>query len=98
MNQYKYRILKQAQEDSLKAKKYYKKISQTVYENFLDEYKKYTSSLKNIPYRTPIRNKYNILIMDNYPYIFYYTVEEDTKTVIIVAFFNSKQDPKKAPK
>jgi plasmid stabilization system protein ParE len=83
--------------DLKEAKKWYKEQSPSALKSFIKAYENATNSLKTQPYRTPQRNTYNIFILDNFPYLIFYTVDEITKTVIITAVFNSNQNISKYP-
>jgi toxin ParE1/3/4 len=94
---YKIIILFEAILDLKEAKKWYKDHSPSALKNFIKAYENATNSLKFQPYRTPQRNTYYIFILDNFPYLIFYSVDEITKTVYITAVFNTNQDISKYP-
>jgi toxin ParE1/3/4 len=96
-NSYKIKTLYSAVMDLKDAKKWYKLQSPVAFKNFINAYEKASNSLKTQPFRTPERNKYNVLLIPKFPYVIFYTVEEASKTIIITAVFNTNQDTIKYP-
>ena len=97
MNKYSCIVLKAAQTDAFNAKKYYKKHSPAAYKNFIADYNLALLSLENMPERTPKKGDFHILIMNRFPYVFFYTINPKKLTVTVIALFNTHQDPLKIP-
>jgi toxin ParE1/3/4 len=98
MKNYKVIILPTAKANVKDAKKWYKTKSPQASVNLTAAIKKAYSSLKNLPLRTPTRNKFNVLFLKDFPYGIFYIIEEDINTIFVSAVFNTKQDPEKQPK
>ena len=97
MKNYNVIILPTARANVKEAKKWYKTKSTQASINFTAAIKNAYASLKNLPLRTPTRNKYNVLFLENFPYGIFYSIEEDSNTIFVNAVFNTNQDPNKQP-
>lgn len=78
---------------------YYKKVVSTkVAKLFVEDYKKSFKDILNTKYFQIFFENFRGLPMKKFPYIIFYTINEEQKTIIIKAIFHTSQDPEKYPK
>lgn len=64
---------------------------------FLKEYRKTYKTLEINPFYQFHDNNYRFLPFDKFPYIAFFIVDENSKTVYLNAVFHTSQDPNKYP-
>src|SRR5688500_14198094 len=74
---------------------YVLKAGKTVASNFLKEFHRVYSDLQKNPFYQYHDNKYRFVPFKKFPYIVFFIIDENTKTVYINAVFNTSQDPNK---
>lgn len=65
---------------------------------FLDDYKNAIRDIRKTKYFQVYFSDFRAKPMKNFPYIVFYTIDENLKTIIIKAVFNTHQNPEKYPK
>jgi plasmid stabilization system protein ParE len=86
-----------AKEQTTKFYYYYNKISNKVAKKFRDEVKQTTKGLRTNPFYQIRTKKYRAIPLKNFPFLLFFEVDESTKTIKIIALFNTHQDPEKYP-
>lgn len=74
---------------------YIKKAGKTVASNFLNDYRSIYKALQINPFYQFHDTNYRFLPFSDFPYIAFFIVDEDSKTVFLNAVFNTFQDPQK---
>ena len=77
---------------------YIKKAGKIVASNFLNDYKSVYKALQINPFYQFHHKNYRFLPFNNFLYIVFFIVDEDSKTVFMNAVFNTFQDPQKIQK
>ena len=65
--------------------------------DFLKDYRKAYKALKINPFYQFHDNNHRFLPFDKFPYIAFFLVDEQSKTVFLNAVFHTSQDPSKYP-
>ena len=77
---------------------YYKeKDSLKVAQNFLKDYEKTLYKIKQNPYYQIYYKNFRGLPLKKFPYIVFYTIDENLKVITIKAIFHTSQNPGKYP-
>ena len=77
---------------------YYKeKASLKVAQNFLKDYEKTLYKIKQNPYYQIYYKNFRGLPLKKFPYIVFYTIDENLKVITIKAIFHTSQNPGKYP-
>ena len=91
------KILPSAEFDIDEATKFYSEISFSVLEHFNDRLDKAFLRLEINPFFQKRYRNVRGLPLIKFPYIVFFEVLEETKTVYIISVFCTEQDPKKYP-
>ncbi|MBZ9730418.1 type II toxin-antitoxin system RelE/ParE family toxin [Salegentibacter sp. JZCK2] len=62
---------------------------------FLDDIEKTLNRIQSDPYIFPLEGSYRNALLDTFPYIVIFEI--DSQEIIILAFFNTHQNPTKKP-
>lgn len=76
---------------------YQEKVSKKVANLFLKDYKESYKVIKKTKYFKVFFENFRGMPMKNFPYIIFYTIEENLKIIIIKAIFHTSQDINKYP-
>ncbi|KEY19553.1 type II toxin-antitoxin system RelE/ParE family toxin [Kaistella antarctica] len=77
---------------------YYKeKATLKVAQNFLKDYEKTLYKIKQNPYYQIYYKNFRGLPLKKFPYIVFYTIDENLKVITIKAIFHTSQNPGKYP-
>ncbi len=77
---------------------YVENVNQKVALNFLKDYRRVYKSLQINPFYQFHDKNYRFLPFKKFPYIAFFMVDEEKKTVYINAVFHTSQNPDKYPK
>lgn len=92
---YKSIILPLAKEDIRDAARWYNKQSPGLGRKFTKEVRDIVLYIKQNPQACSIRyNEVRTAVLKVFPFMVHYTIDEDTKTLIITAVLHTSQDPK----
>lgn len=95
---YKIIITPNAVENIEQAVNYYKKIvSIKVAKSFIDDYKKTFKDIQKTKYFQFFFQDFRAKPMKKFPYIVFYTIDEDLQIIIIKAVFHTSQHQNKYP-
>ena len=90
-------ILDKAQEEINEAYEYYLEISFSVMNSFDKQLEKVYQSLETSPFFQFRYKKLRALPFKSFPYMVFFDIGEEEKTVYIYSVFNTNQDPQKYP-
>ncbi len=91
---YKSIILPLAKEDIREATKWYNKKSQGLGKRFTAEVREKVRFIKQNPSASNIRyDDVRIAVLNIFPYMVHYTIDEANKTVVVSAVFHTSRDP-----
>ena len=90
-------ILDKAQEEINEAYEYYLEISFSVMNSFDKQLEKVYQSLETNPFFQFRYKKLRALPFKFFPYMVFFDIGEEEKTVYIYSVFNTNQDPQKYP-
>lgn len=80
------------------AVEYYKNVaSANVARMFADDYKNTVKAIRKTKYFRYFFQDFRAKPMKKFPYIVFYTIDKNLKTIIIKAVFNTHQNPEKYP-
>lgn len=91
-------ILDRAQEEINSAFEYYAEISIAVLKSFDEQLEQVYQRLETNPFFQSRYKNLRTLPFKTFPYITFFTVDENEKTVYIYSVFNTSQNPEKYPK
>lgn len=90
-------ILDKAQEEINEAYEYYLEISFSVMNSFDKQLEKVYQSLEINPFFQFRYKKLRALPFKSFPYMVFFDIDEEEKTVYIYSVFNTNQNPEKYP-
>jgi len=93
INDFRLQILSRAKLEIEEAAQYYESKSKGLGKLFYLEFKSYSKTLKTIPFFEEKYNIVRILPLKKFPYTIHFTVDENMKTVFILAVTSNYQDP-----
>ncbi len=76
---------------------YFNVANPSVAENFYADLQESYNALEINPYYEIRAKNYRALPLKKFPFLIFFEIIEETKTVKIIAVFNSNQDPEKYP-
>lgn len=78
---------------------YYKKeVSVKIAKLFIEDYRKSFKTIETNPYFKIFFNNFRGIPLKKFPYILFYTIDENLKTITIKALFHTSKNPSKYPK
>jgi toxin ParE1/3/4 len=96
---YKIVVTPDAIENIDNAVNYYKNIaSPKVAKLFIDDYRKTFNAIQKTKYFQFFFEDFRSKPMKKFPYVVFYTIDEEIKVIIIKAVFHTSQNPNKYPK
>ena len=90
-------ILDRAQEEIDQAYEYYAEISLSVFQSFDDQLEQVYQTLETNPFFQFRHKGLRALPFESFPYMAFFTINEDEKIVYIYSVFNTYQNPEKYP-
>ena len=90
-------ILDRAQDEINQIYEYYAGISFSVLQSFDNDLEQAYQRLETNPFFQFRYKGFRALPFKNFPYLAFFTIDEDEKRVSIFSVFNTYQDPKKYP-
>ncbi|MDQ0478104.1 type II toxin-antitoxin system RelE/ParE family toxin [Chryseobacterium gotjawalense] len=90
-------ILNRAQEEIDQAYEYYSEISYSVMKSFDEQLELAYQSLEINPFFQFRYKNLRAIPFKSFPYILFFTIDEEEKLVYIYSVFNTNQDPQKYP-
>ncbi|PBJ12724.1 type II toxin-antitoxin system RelE/ParE family toxin [Flavobacterium sp. ACN6] len=93
VDNFKLQILSRAKLEVDEAADYYESKSKGVGKLFYLEFKSYRKTLENIPFFEEKYNTVRTLPLKKFPYTIHFKVDENKKTVFILAVTSNYQDP-----
>ncbi len=91
---YKSIILPHAQQDIRGAALWYNMRSKGLGRRFTAEVREILRFIRQNPTAFQVRyDKVRTVVLNNFPYMVHYTVEESNKTVLVIAVFHTSRDP-----
>ncbi|QBO58332.1 type II toxin-antitoxin system RelE/ParE family toxin [Chryseobacterium salivictor] len=90
-------ILNRAQEEIDQAYEYYSEISYSVMKSFDEQLELAYQSLEINPFFQFRYKNLRAIPFKPFPYILFFTIDEEEKLVYIYSVFNTNQDPQKYP-
>ncbi len=94
---YKLVILNPAQKELSEAYEYYAKISTTVLQSFDDQLEQIYQDLEINPFYQFRYKNLRAVPFQSFPYLLFFSINEQEKIVYIYSIFNTHQSPKKYP-
>jgi toxin ParE1/3/4 len=94
---YKVELLSQAEVELADAYDWYKEQQQTLGNKLYNEVNYYLTLLEQNPYQFPIKytNELRPVVINKFPYLIIYWIDEDNKTVFVVSIFHTSRKPDK---
>ncbi|RFC55329.1 type II toxin-antitoxin system RelE/ParE family toxin [Brumimicrobium aurantiacum] len=98
MKSFSIRVLKSAVADLDEAYEYYTDINPKLGERFIKIVNATINDLKKYPYYQIRYDSFRMKVINKFPYVIHYTLDEKKQIVFIYGIRNSYQNPKKYPK
>lgn len=94
MNKYRVLILPEATDDLKQAKKWYRQHNAELPKRFIKEVKNTINRIRLTPFANAIRyQNVHVGIVPIFPYCIHYIVEEDEKTLVVLAIHHTSMSP-----